>query len=301
MLKRIMSAVLPSSPKGLIVGLIVAALLVVTAGFVAAQSITDPNVINGCYDQKTKILRISDSCTTKETAISWNKEGSQGPQGLQGQQGPPGEKGETGAQGPPGPQGEKGATGDTGPQGPQGEKGATGDTGPQGPQGETGPQGERGPQGPQGLKGDQGAAGPAGPPGPPGIPGPSDAYVTSPPDTPIFTTAADTTGLPLLPVGKYLVSVSMSIEKGVPGSRSQVTCVVLEGNDLDGRHTVTSPYRLMLEEDQDFGIMTFTFAHEHEDATEAATDHLYLQCQVTSGHVRASNINVTALRVSDSL
>jgi hypothetical protein len=95
--------------------------LVVTAGVVAAQSITAPNVINGCYDQKTGVLRISGSCTAKETAISWNQVG---PQGLQG---------------------EKGQQGDPGPQGPPGEKGEKGDTGPQGPQGETGPQGPRGP------------------------------------------------------------------------------------------------------------------------------------------------------------
>jgi hypothetical protein len=42
MLKRIKLAVLASSTKALVVGLMVGALLVATAGFVAAQSITDP-------------------------------------------------------------------------------------------------------------------------------------------------------------------------------------------------------------------------------------------------------------------
>jgi hypothetical protein len=107
--KRIKSAVLPSSPKALVVGLMVAGLLVATAGFVAAQTST---VINGCYDNRTKVLRYlpsGSSCTAKETPISWNQ---------------------VGPQGPPGPQG---AQGETGPQGLQGEKGDTGAQGPRGP------------------------------------------------------------------------------------------------------------------------------------------------------------------------
>jgi hypothetical protein len=80
MVKRIKSAVLPSSTKTLVVGLMVAALLVVTAGFVAAQSSAE--IINGCYDKKTFVLRFlqsGSSCTAKETPISWNKEGPRGP------------------------------------------------------------------------------------------------------------------------------------------------------------------------------------------------------------------------------
>ena len=123
MLKRIKSAVLPSSTKAVVVGLMVAALLVVTAGVVTAQSNT---VINGCYVKKTGVLRLlqSGSCTAAENPISWNQVGPQGPEG------PPGQNGAQGETGPPGPQGE------TGPQGPEG---------PQGPQGETGSQGPRGP------------------------------------------------------------------------------------------------------------------------------------------------------------
>jgi|SRR5215204_1392022 len=111
MLKGIKSAVLPSSAKALIVGMMVAALLVVTAGFVAAQSTT---LINGCYDKKTGILRYlqSGSCTSKENAIFWSQVG---PQGLPG---PQGDKGDPGAQGPAGPQGEKGDSGSQGPRGP---------------------------------------------------------------------------------------------------------------------------------------------------------------------------------------
>jgi hypothetical protein len=122
MLSRIKSAVLPSSPKGLVVGLMVAALLVVTAGVVTAQSNT---VINGCYIKKTGVLRLlqSGSCTSAENPISWNQVGPQGPEG------PPGQNGAQGETGPPGPQGE------TGPQGPEGPQGPQGETGSQGPPG----------------------------------------------------------------------------------------------------------------------------------------------------------------------
>jgi hypothetical protein len=79
-------------------GLVVVGLILATAEFVAAQSNT---VINGCYDQKTGILRYlqSGSCTTKENPISWNQVGPQGPPGPQGEQG---------SQGPPGPAGVSG-------------------------------------------------------------------------------------------------------------------------------------------------------------------------------------------------
>jgi hypothetical protein len=141
MVKRIKLTVLQLSTKALVSGLLIAALLVATAGFVAAQSST---IINGCYDQKTGVLRYlqSGSCTNKENPISWNQVGPQGPLGPQGA------KGDTGPMGPQGPQGEQGS------QGPQGAKGDPGPQGPTGPQGETGAQG---PPGPQGEKGDPGS------------------------------------------------------------------------------------------------------------------------------------------------
>jgi hypothetical protein len=130
MLKRIKSAVLPSSPKGLVVGLMVAALLVVTAGFVTAQSTTGSTEIRACYDTKTKLLRFLDSgasCTAKETGpISWNIAGPPGPPGPQGEQGLQGPKGDTGEPGPAGPKGDKGDTGEQGPAGPQGPMGLRG-------------------------------------------------------------------------------------------------------------------------------------------------------------------------------
>jgi hypothetical protein len=112
MVKRIKSAVLASSPKALVAGLMVGALLVATAGFVAAQS--SPQIINGCYHNTTKVLRIltSGSCDPKnETAISWNQVG---PQGLQGPKGDTGPQGLQGDQGPAGPQGPQGVKGDPG-------------------------------------------------------------------------------------------------------------------------------------------------------------------------------------------
>src|SRR5215216_3441947 len=137
MVKRIKSAVLRPSAKTLVVGLMVAALLVVTAGFVAAQD----TVINGCYDKKTGVLRIVAAgtlCKNGETGIIWNQagpKGDTGPQGAQGPQGPPGPEGPKGADGATGPKGADGAMGPPGPEGPQGLKGDTGDTGPQGRRG----------------------------------------------------------------------------------------------------------------------------------------------------------------------
>jgi hypothetical protein len=85
---------MPSSPKALAVDLMMAALLVVTAGFVAAQSSTDSTVIKGCYGKTTGVLRLlqSGSCTRLENPISWNQVGPQGPQGEQGLQGLRGEQ-----------------------------------------------------------------------------------------------------------------------------------------------------------------------------------------------------------------
>jgi hypothetical protein len=99
MLKRIKSGVLASSPKALVISLMVGALLVATAGFVAAQS--SPQIITGCYHNTTKVLRVltSGSCDPKnETTISWNQVGPQGPQGAKGDPGPQGLQGLQGLQ-----------------------------------------------------------------------------------------------------------------------------------------------------------------------------------------------------------
>jgi hypothetical protein len=279
MLKRIKLSVLPSSPKALVLGLMVAALLVVTAGFVTAQSTTDSTEIRACYDTKTKLLRFLDSgasCTAKETGpISWNKEGLQGPPGPEG---PPGENGAQGETGPPGPQGEKGATGETGPQGPAGPQGETGDQGPIGPPG---------PQGPQGVKGD------TGPQGPPGL---SNAYVIGPLDRLTFP-GGPIASFTDLPAGQYLISVSMIIDYvpgGVtePNPRAVLGCVgQVAGNN------VTPPFRELVEggEGDVVDSMAFTFPVD-----KAADQFVSVVCGASSGNqVRASSIYITALRVEN--
>jgi hypothetical protein len=282
MLKRIKSAVLPSSTKTLVVGLMVAALLVVTAGYVAAQSST---MINGCYDKRTGALRYlqSGSCTAKETAISWNQVGPQGPQGPQGPVGPQGEqglKGETGAKGDLGPQGDPGPKGDPGP---QGEKGAQGETGPPGPQGETGAIGPPGPLGPQGLQGEKGETGPQGPRGP------SDAQVQ------IFGTSISPLlprhpiNFPLpLPAGEHLIFVTMDLVNKAD-HRVELIC----GTEPAG--TPVS-FREVLENgnnNTDDYIDTMAF---NVPVHLASAQNLRLSCQASGGTIDAL-VTITALQV----
>jgi hypothetical protein len=181
----------------LVVGLMVAALLVVTAWFVAAAQ-SSPEV-KGCYDKNNGAIRIltSGSCKANETAISWNEVGPQG------------EKGETGSQGPAGLQGETGAQGPSGPQGDKGETGSQGETGAPGPPGLPGPQGE---------KGDTGAQGPA---------GSSDAYVSGPEPFLVLTDGSfqPITALTNLPAGKYLLSFSVLLRQASQ-EKTSVRCVL---------------------------------------------------------------------------
>jgi hypothetical protein len=263
MLKRIKSAVLPSSTKALVVGLMVAALLVVTAGFVAAQSTIE---IRACYDTKTKVLRFLESgssCTSKETGpISWNQVGPQGPAG---------------------PQGERGPQGETGAQGPQGERGLQGETGQTGPQGERGPQGEAGAQGPQGET------------GPPGPAGSSNAYVTGP-NTRILTPGFQDLATLLLPSGddgsKYLVSVSMNLQNTGSSTATRVTCVG-NGGGFTGPFHETLP---AAANPDNFRTMTATFPLLLTGGSEL---FFRFQCTPTAPGVHASSIYMTALPVED--
>ena len=66
-------------------------LAVLVATTIQSSAQTEVEVINGCVNNKTGVLRISDKCTKSETPISWN------------QTGPKGDTGETGPTGPPGP------------------------------------------------------------------------------------------------------------------------------------------------------------------------------------------------------
>jgi len=70
-------------------------------------------VIHACYSH-SGLVRLEPAeyvCHTKQTAISWNQTGPEGPQGATGATGPQGPQGAIGPQGP---------TGATGPQGPAG-------------------------------------------------------------------------------------------------------------------------------------------------------------------------------------
>ena len=175
-------------------GLLVAAILAVTAGAAVAMKVATGSyadadgVYHGCVNSGNGQLRVlspGDACRTNEAAIDWSAHGSQGA---------PGPKGDTGATGPAGPAGPQGAKGDTGAQGAKGDTGATGaqglkgDTGATGPVGAAGAKGDPGPAGAPGAKGDQGdtgAAGPAGATGATGATGPQgpkgDTGATGPP------------------------------------------------------------------------------------------------------------------------
>ena len=73
-----------------VVGLVVSLAIVVVAAVQAA--IPDPSgAIHACYRSNGN-LRLVDraSCTSSETALTWNQTGPQGPAGAPGPQGPPG-------------------------------------------------------------------------------------------------------------------------------------------------------------------------------------------------------------------
>jgi|SRR5215208_2270765 len=266
MMKRIKSAVLPASPKALIVGFMVAALLVAAAGFVAAQ---DSNVIIGCSDKSTGALRILKSgtttCRTNENLISWNQVG---PQGQQGAAGP---KGDTGAAGPQGPKGDKGDKGDTG---------LTGDTGPMGPKGADGATGAQGP------KGDTGATGPR---------GPSDAYVTERGADVALSDLVSTPGhTPVanlfdLPAGKYLLSFSLEVFNVSP-QPTQVECFVTGAGPMSSFWTNQLEGRSDVNDNLDIIASTVPI-------NLASTQTVTLECGAPVAQTRARHIQMTALRV----
>jgi hypothetical protein len=101
--------VTPRLSSGLItVVALVAALAVSVAGTaVLAQS---NQTINGCYKSngQLKIVQDPSTCTDKETKISWNQQGLEGPPGPPGEMGPAGLDGSKGDQGVPGPAGAAG-------------------------------------------------------------------------------------------------------------------------------------------------------------------------------------------------
>jgi hypothetical protein len=59
--------------------LVVSVVLLVVAGTVMAVAQTGTDPINGCVNNRTGALRISEQCTAKETPLSWNAQGPAGP------------------------------------------------------------------------------------------------------------------------------------------------------------------------------------------------------------------------------
>jgi hypothetical protein len=123
-------------------GATLAAAAAVTAPSALAAGSTPGNVYQGClssaigalYNIKVSPLSAP-SCMRRDSVISWNQIGPQGPKGDTGEAGPQGPKGDAGAAGA------AGTKGDTGPQGDPGQQGIAG---PQGPQGDPGPAGAGG-------------------------------------------------------------------------------------------------------------------------------------------------------------
>jgi hypothetical protein len=135
--------------------LIGGAVIAFGAGLAYAAVPGADNVINGCYEKRTGLLRVIDAeagkkCLSFETPISWNQKGLKGDQGAQGPQGEKGEPGQPGADGVAGSPGIDGQDGADGAPGPPGEKGADGAAGPPGPPGADGQDGAPGPPGPPG-------------------------------------------------------------------------------------------------------------------------------------------------------
>jgi hypothetical protein len=99
---------------------------------------SESKVIIGCVGDRSGQLRVVDSavrCGSRETAISFNREGEQGKAGKSGARGKAGDDGADGRAGASGAAGADGADGATGP------AGADGATGPDGADGPTGPAG----------------------------------------------------------------------------------------------------------------------------------------------------------------
>jgi hypothetical protein len=112
------------------------------------------NVVLGCVGDRTGQLRVVDSavrCGSRETPISFNREGDQGKTGARGKAGDDGTNGRTGAAG------KDGATGAAGPAGIAGANGAAGRDGATGPSGQSGAPGADGADGVDGAPGAPGA------------------------------------------------------------------------------------------------------------------------------------------------
>ena len=124
--------------SGLTIGIVVTTIISGSLAFAAVQTSSSTAVLSACVDKSTGAMRMSNSCTSNETAVSWN---IAGPTGATGAKGDRGEKGLTGSTGGTGRAGNTGATGAKGERGEKGLTGATGATGKPGPTGPRGPSG----------------------------------------------------------------------------------------------------------------------------------------------------------------
>lgn len=231
-----------------------AALVCVAAGGVAYASIPDSSgVIHACYTRSSGALRVSDAgtCTSKETALSWNTVGRAGltwqGQWSAGSSYQPRDAvvyqgssylalfASVGSA-PPNPNwmllAAAGAKGDTGQPGSTGATGATGAMGPAGPTGATG------------SDGPIGATGPAGPAG-------TSAAFIARHDAFVAVSTSPTTVVTLdLPTGLYALFGKVVVTNG-DGSPQSVTCslstgesalVRLDGYDTNGTGITTDVY-----------------------------------------------------------
>lgn len=120
--------------------LVVAVVAVLAIGGVATAQRGDTTV-RACVERGGDVrvlLKSTQKCAKRETAISWSKAGPQGATGAAGAAGADGAAGPAGPQGPSGPVSRSTEAGPEGPAGPAGPKGDTGATGPQGPAGPPG-------------------------------------------------------------------------------------------------------------------------------------------------------------------
>jgi hypothetical protein len=174
----------------------------------ASQSGTNDNVIYGCVNKFTHVLRISYHCSPFEQRISWNQQGPAGPSG------------------PPGPSGSPGSAGPSGPAGPSGAPGPSGSTGPSGP------------IGPSGSPGPQGSPGPSGAIGPSGPIGPSNAFTatlgstTSLPKNTSTTVVSKILTPPDTSGDNYVITATVGISDSSIVA-TDVTCTLTAGSLLD--------------------------------------------------------------------
>jgi hypothetical protein len=207
--------------------------------------------IHGCYSKATGDLRIANSCTKKESAITWKqspKAGAAGPAGpagssTRGPAGPQGAQGATGATGSSGGTGTAGATGAAGASGGHvGATGSTGSTGVTGASGATGNQGVnsavQGPAGAPGATGSTtGVTGAVGAQGALGGTGGASAVVgiTGPTGAAGAIGATGTAGSPGAIANVHYVSKTVSIPAGANDDFEEVTCATA-GAGLNAIH-----------------------------------------------------------------